>query len=146
MYPNDITLNANAHTGVSLDRVFALQSGPNTNGTTITSTRSVAALANTTPLILDVQHTEVKRGGAVYVRSTVTLRQDGIPPTTANPEGVTSYSNRASFMIERPKLSGVITDTALATHLGQLLSFLGVTLSTTGVPSANLLKLFNKEC
>lgn len=145
MYNQDITLNPQAFTGANVGVVMSLQSGPTTTGPTTTSIRAAAAYANTTPLSLDVQHTEIKKNGAKYVRSTVGLRLEGLPPPVGNPEGVVSYANTARIIIERPKIAGVLTDIAIVTHLSQLLSFFGVTLATSGTPSSAMQKLLNKE-
>lgn len=141
MFTTDIVLNASAFTGVSSAKTAALVS----TGPGYVSERSVASLANTNPLILDVQHAEVKRGKAKVLRSTIGLTRSNVAPTVSNPEGVTSYQHSARLIMERPTTTGVVTTAEVVTLLGELLSVFGVTLSTAGVPSANVEKFLNRE-
>lgn len=140
MYDNDLTLNANANTGVSLARVHSLISVEGSK-----STRSCAALATTTPSTLDIQHGEVKKGKAVYIRSTIGLRRAEIPSGVNATEDVASYEHSVRLIVERPKNTTVITSSEIATQLGELLSVLGTSLSVAGVPTTALAKLLNRE-
>lgn len=141
MFNSDLTLNANAFTGVSAAKIASLVS----TGPGYTSLRSVASLSNTTPLELDVQHQVVKRGKAKYIRSTVGLKRRLIAPTTANPEGVTSYETSARIIMERPETTGVVTTAEVVTQLGELLSVFGVSLSSGGNPTTAMEKFLNRE-
>lgn len=140
MFDNDLILNANAFTGVSTPRVHSLISIEGSK-----STRSCAALANTTPSVLDIQHGEVKKGKAVYKRSTLGLRRSEIPAGASPTEDVTSYEHSCRIIIESPKNTTVISSAEIATQLGELLSVLGISLSVGGVPTAALTKVLNKE-
>lgn len=140
MFDNDLTLNANAFTGVSTPRVHSLISIEGSR-----STRSCAALATTTPSVLDVQHGEAKKGKATYLRSTVGLRRSEIPAGASPAEDVKAYEHSVRITIERPKNTTVISSAEIATQLGELLSVFGISLSVSGVPTAALTKFLNKE-
>lgn len=134
MFDNDITLNANAHTGVNAPLVVSRQLGN-------ASKWSAPSLINTTPLELDVQHTEVKKGKDLYIRSTIGLVRKELLSTT----GSGLVSSTARLIIERPKDPTAISTLEIATQLGQLLSVLGVTLYSGSSPTTALLKLINRE-
>lgn len=140
MFNQDITLNANPFTGVNVARIHAL-----TSITGSKSMRKCAALASTTPSELDVQYGEVKKGKATYLRSTVGLRRSEISPGATPSEDVSGYEHSWRIICERPKNTTVITASEIATQLGELLSFFGVSLSVAGVPTANLEKFANGE-
>lgn len=138
---SDITLNASAFTGVSAASAAAeISRGPG-----FQSLRGVTALANTTPKMLDIQHTEVKRGRAKYYRSTIGLVKSNIAVPEANPEGVISYQFGWRLVLERPVLNGVVTEAEICTQLGELLSVFGASLSVGGVPTTNVHKFLARE-
>lgn len=137
---SDLTLNANAFTGVSAAKTAAFV----TSGPGYQSLRAIAAVANTTPTELVIKHQEVKRGKAVYVRSMIGLSRSNVPPTEANPENVLGYSHQWYLVLERPK-QGVVTDSDVVTQLAELLSVFGVSLSSGGVPTTNIGKFLARE-
>lgn len=137
----DVTINAQAFTGTNAAKTAAfVSSGPGYR-----TIRAVSSLASTTPLELDIQHQDVKRGKAKYWRSTVGLKRSNISVPTANPEGVTSYETVARIVIERPALNGVVTDLEVVTQLGELLSVFGTSLASSGVPTTNIGKFLARE-
>lgn len=140
MFDNDIILNANAFTGVSSAKTHSLTGVEGSK-----STRSARDLALTTPQILDIQHSEVSRGGARYVRSTIGLTRSEIPPSVSSTEGAKSYQHSVRLVLERPRDTTVVSQAEIATQLGELLSAFGVSLSVAGVPTTSLAKFLNKE-
>lgn len=133
MFDNDITLNANAHTGVNSPLLVSRRTGNMSKWT-------APSLVNTSPLELDIQHAEVKKGKSVYIRSTIGLTRKELQ--TAGGDLVTST---ARFIVERPKDPSAISSLDLVTQIGQLFSVLGVTLYSGSNPTTNMLKMINQE-
>lgn len=133
MFDNDITLNANAHTGVNNPILVSRRAGNLSKWT-------APSLVNSSPLELDIQHTEVKKGKSVYIRSTIGLTRKELPTT-----GGDLVSSTTRIIIERPKDPSAISTLELVTQLGQLFSILGITLYSGASPTTNMLKMFNQE-
>lgn len=145
-YSEGITLNPQAFTGENAGATIGSLSRTG-DGSNNKSLWALSGTTSTQPVHLDIQHQEIKKGKATYIRSTIGFTRKNLTAPTGDPEstGANGYSSMVRLTIERPKISGVIADILVVSDIGRLLSFFGVTLATSGTPNSAVAKFLNRE-
>lgn len=148
MYAEGITLNPNAYTGSNLGSTLSRLSGP--TGDTQGNSQGILQSSDSTstqPVIVEIKHSTVRKGKAKYQRSTIAFIREKLTPPTDNPEGVNAdgYTSVVRIIVEKPVISGVISDIAVVNDWARLYSFFGTTLASAGVPSGAVLKFITRE-
>lgn len=140
------SVNPNAYTGQNLGRTLT-NLKRDSDGTTASGLYAMSGQTSSNPVYFEVKHSDIRKGKVVYQRSTIAVLRKGISAPVGDPEAVgpDGYSVVTRLIVEKPKLSGVLTDGAVCDDIGFLWSFFGTTLATSGTPNGVVGKFLQRD-